>query len=64
MRFGVEQFRRGLQRHRLASSFLSVGPSGIGKRLFAHRLAQGLLCDTRPAERLRTMPVLYSLSTD
>lgn len=48
----LEQFRRGLQRHRLASSFLFVGPSGIGKRLFAHRLAQGLLCDTRPAERL------------
>lgn len=30
---------------RLASSFLFVGPSGIGKRTFAHKLAQALLCD-------------------
>lgn len=40
----VEQFRRALTRGRLASGFLFVGPSGIGKRLFARRLAQALLC--------------------
>ncbi len=48
----VEQFRRGLQRGRLASSFLFVGPGGIGKRRVAQRLAQGLLCDTRPETQL------------
>ncbi|MBN2216696.1 MAG: DNA polymerase III subunit delta' [Pirellulales bacterium] len=42
------QFRRALQRGRLASSFLFVGPSGIGKRSFAVALARALLCPTRP----------------
>ncbi len=42
----VEQFRRALLRGRLASGFLFVGPSGIGKRLFARRFAQALLCRT------------------
>ncbi|MBN1588091.1 MAG: DNA polymerase III subunit delta' [Pirellulales bacterium] len=45
----VEQFRRALARGRLASSFLFVGPSGIGKRSFALALARTLLCETRPA---------------
>lgn len=44
----VEQFRRALERGRLASSFLFVGPSGIGKRSFAVALARTLLCETRP----------------
>jgi DNA polymerase-3 subunit delta' len=48
----VDQFRRALARHRLASTFLFVGPEGIGKRLFAQKLAQSLLCDTRPPEAL------------
>jgi len=48
----VEQFRRSLERGRLASSFLFVGPEGIGKRTFALKFAQGLLCQTRPEEAL------------
>lgn len=48
----VDQFRRALRRGRLASSFLFVGPEGIGKRTFAVKLAQALLCQTRPEEAL------------
>lgn len=48
----VEQFRRALERGRLASTFLFVGPEGIGKRAFAMKLAQALLCQTRPEEAL------------
>jgi DNA polymerase-3 subunit delta' len=48
----VEQFRRALARGRLASSFLFVGPAGIGKRSFALKLAQALLCSTRAEEAL------------
>jgi DNA polymerase-3 subunit delta' len=48
----VEQFRRALVRDRLASTFLFVGPAGIGKRAFALRLAQALLCQRRPPEAL------------
>lgn len=48
----VEQFRRALGRERLASSFLFVGPEGIGKRSFALKLAQALLCKTHPEEAL------------
>lgn len=37
-------FRRAIERNRLASTFLFVGPEGVGKRMFALRLAQCLLC--------------------
>ncbi len=40
----IEQFRRAVRRDRLASTFLFAGPPGVGKRLFAERLAQALLC--------------------
>jgi DNA polymerase III subunit delta' len=46
------QFRRALARERLASSFLFVGPPGVGKRAFALKLAQALLCQTRPEQAL------------
>jgi DNA polymerase-3 subunit delta' len=47
-----EQFRRLLARDRLGGSLLFVGPSGIGKRQFAMFLAQAVLCERRPEERL------------
>ena len=40
----VEQFRRTLAAGRLASTYLFVGPEGVGKRSFALRLAKVLLC--------------------
>jgi len=46
------QFQRALARGRLASSFLYVGPAGVGKRLFALKLAEALLCQTRPEEAM------------
>jgi len=48
----VEKFRRALQKGRLASTFLFVGPSGIGKRTFALALAKGLLCERVSEQRL------------
>jgi DNA polymerase-3 subunit delta' len=56
----VEQFRRALSRGRLASTFLFVGPSGVGKRTFALRLAQALLCQERPAAELNPCGVCQS----
>ncbi|QGJ68349.1 ATPase AAA [Planctomycetales bacterium 10988] len=43
----VAMFRRAIERNRLASTFLFVGPEGIGKSRFAKRFAQALLCTTR-----------------
>lgn len=40
----VEQFRRTLASGRLASTYLFVGPPGVGKRRFALELAHALLC--------------------
>ncbi len=41
----VERFRRAVTRQRLASTFLFVGPAGIGKMMFARELAKALLCE-------------------
>jgi DNA polymerase-3 subunit delta' len=47
----AEQFRRMLAVGRLASTYLFVGPEGVGKRKFALQLAQTLLCtENNPAE--------------
>lgn len=40
----VERFRTAIRRSRLASTYLFVGPAGIGKRRFALSLAKALLC--------------------
>ena len=48
----ADQFRLALGRGRLASSFLFVGPTGVGKHSFALKLAQALLCQTRAEETM------------
>jgi DNA polymerase III subunit delta' len=48
----AERFRSILARGRLASTFLFVGPDGIGKRTFALKLAQALLCSERDEKLL------------
>jgi DNA polymerase III subunit delta' len=40
----VQQFRETLAAGRLATTYLFVGPEGVGKRTFALKLAQSLLC--------------------
>lgn len=40
-----ERFARSIQHGRLASTYLFVGPDGVGKHRFAVRLAQALLCE-------------------
>jgi len=46
-------FGTALAQNRLGSSFLFVGPHGIGKRTFARLLAQSLLCRCAPSDQLQ-----------
>ena len=48
----LERFQRSVDRGRLASTYLFVGPEGIGKRTFALKLAQSLLCEQNPETTL------------
>jgi DNA polymerase-3 subunit delta' len=48
----VEQFRRRYASGRVTGTFLFVGPEGVGKRLFAGKLAQALLCSRGTAPTL------------
>ena len=56
-------FRRAVQRHRLASTFLFVGPAGIGKRALAMRLAQALLCEQATPHELHELDELQACGT-
>jgi DNA polymerase-3 subunit delta' len=44
----LQRFRKSVQRSRLASTYLFVGPPGVGKRTFALKLAESLLCEHNP----------------
>ena len=45
----VEHFVRAYDRNRVAGSYLFIGPPGVGKGTFAHKLAKALVCQaTRP----------------
>lgn len=47
----VQRFRNAAQKGRLVSTYLFVGPDGIGKRKFALKLAQAVLCEVNPEEQ-------------
>ncbi len=48
----VDRLRRSIQMGRLPSTYLFVGPVGIGKRAFANKFAQALLCESSAADQL------------
>ena len=48
----IDKFRRAIGKSRLASTFLFVGPAGIGKRTFALALAKALLCERASEQQL------------
>ena len=50
----LERFRRCVHRGRLASTFLFVGPAGIGKFRFAQELTAALLCKEHPEHELES----------
>ncbi len=44
-RSALERFQKSVANNRLASTYLFVGKNGVGKHLFALKLAQALLCE-------------------
>jgi DNA polymerase-3 subunit delta' len=52
-----EWFQVAVRNGRLGSSFLFVGPSGIGKRAFARLLAKGLLCQQTASDNIEACGV-------
>lgn len=56
----VDRFRQTLASGRLASTYLFVGPSGIGKRRFALELAHSLICTESPETALEPCGVCES----
>ena len=48
----IEMFRRAIGRNRLSHAFVFAGPDGIGKRAFALKLSQCLVCDRFADEAL------------
>lgn len=48
--FALDRFRRCAQRQRLASTYLFLGDDGIGKRTFALKLAEAILCEQNSKE--------------
>ena len=48
----LERFQRSVEKNRLASTYLFVGPPGVGKRTFALKLAEALLCETNAESEL------------
>ena len=48
----ADRFRAAVRRNRLASTYLFVGPAGIGKKRFALALAKAMLCQQTAADPL------------
>ena len=49
----VTKIQRSIERGRLANSLMLAGPSGVGKFVFATKLAQAILCETVPETKLQ-----------
>ena len=56
----VERFRRAMKRGRIGGTYLFLGPPGVGKKLFALKLAQALLCEKNSAESFDPCEVCHS----